>query len=258
MSTAVAVPTSAGSQIPLSRLVTVELRKMVDTRAGRWLLLVISGLTVLVMVGGLVWAEAQELTFREAVQSLSTPQGFLLPVLGVLSVTSEWSQRTGLVTFTLEPRRGRIILAKIAAAVVMAIVATLLVLTVAAIGNAIAGATGGDGSWSYGLGDLGEFTLLQIVGVLAGTGFGMLFLNSAAAITLYYIMPLIWSVLTGIIGALDGVGRWLDLNRTSEPLWDNTVAGVEWARFGTSVALWLGVPLAIGAWRIIHAEIKSS
>ena len=32
--------------------------------------------------------------------------GFLLPVLGIMLVTSEWSQRTAMVTFTLEPHRG--------------------------------------------------------------------------------------------------------------------------------------------------------
>ncbi|MFD0473812.1 hypothetical protein ACFQ0B_40345 [Nonomuraea thailandensis] len=32
--------------------------------------------------------------------------GVLLPVLGILTVTGEWSHRTALTTFTLEPRRG--------------------------------------------------------------------------------------------------------------------------------------------------------
>ena len=36
----------------------------------------------------------------------------LLPVVAILSVTSEWSQRTGLITFTLVPHRGQIILAQ--------------------------------------------------------------------------------------------------------------------------------------------------
>jgi len=37
------------------------------------------------------------------------PQSWLLPVLGIMAVTSEWTQRTGLVTHTLEPRRSRIL-----------------------------------------------------------------------------------------------------------------------------------------------------
>ena len=30
----------------------------------------------------------------------------------------------------------------------------------------------------------------------------------------------------------------------------------EWARFGTSVALWLGVPLAIGWWRVVRGDVQ--
>ena len=36
----------------------------------------------------------------------------ILPMIAILSVTSEWSQRSGLTTFTLVPHRGRVILAK--------------------------------------------------------------------------------------------------------------------------------------------------
>ena len=52
MSTATDTMTLDVSQtpaIPFSRLVKVELRKMVDTRAGRWLLISIAGLTALVL-----------------------------------------------------------------------------------------------------------------------------------------------------------------------------------------------------------------
>ena len=37
------------------------------------------------------------------------PMNILLPVLGIMLVTSEWSQRTAMVTFTLEPSRDRLI-----------------------------------------------------------------------------------------------------------------------------------------------------
>jgi len=37
----------------------------------------------------------------------------LLPVVSILTLTSEWSQRTALTTFTQEPRRTRVINAKV-------------------------------------------------------------------------------------------------------------------------------------------------
>ena len=37
-------------------------------------------------------------------------------MLGILLVTSEWTQRTALVSFTLTPVRGRVLVAKVLAA----------------------------------------------------------------------------------------------------------------------------------------------
>jgi ABC-2 type transport system permease protein len=93
--------------VPFGRLVRTELRKLTDTRAGRWLLIAIAALTPLVMVIMLFAAAPKNLTYDKLVDYTQTPQKMLLPVLGILAVTSEWSQRTGLVTFTLAPNRGR-------------------------------------------------------------------------------------------------------------------------------------------------------
>ena len=41
----------------------------------------------------------------------------ILPIIAILSVTGEWSQRSGLTTFTLVPHRGRVIPAKVVVAV---------------------------------------------------------------------------------------------------------------------------------------------
>ena len=104
--------------VPLSRLVRVELRKMADTRAGLWLLSTIGVVTVLVIVAFFVVGESSDRTFLALLGFASIPQGVLLPVLGILLVTQEWGQRTAMVTFTLVPNRGQVLLAKCLAAVV--------------------------------------------------------------------------------------------------------------------------------------------
>ena len=48
--------------MPFTRLVQVELRKMFDTRAGRWLLISIAAFTALVLVIQLWVVLAQDLT----------------------------------------------------------------------------------------------------------------------------------------------------------------------------------------------------
>ena len=65
------------------------------------------------------------------------PTAVLLPVLGILLVTSEWSQRTALTTFTLVPQRERIAVAKLAAGVAFSVLSLLVSLAASAIGNLV-------------------------------------------------------------------------------------------------------------------------
>ena len=110
-------------------------------------------------------------------------------MLGILLVTSEWSQRPRLTTFALVPERGRVIAAKILAAIVLALAATVACLITAAAGNLVAG-----GSWDLSLGAIGRGALFETLGLLGGVAFGLVFMNSALAIVLYYILPTVWSI----------------------------------------------------------------
>ena len=126
-------PAGPPTGIPLSRLITVELRKLVDTRAGRWLLLGIALVTVGAVAVYILAADASELTFDHFVNVSVLPQSWLLPVLGIMAVTSEWTQRTGLVTHTLESRRSRVLAANFAATGVLGVVAIALALALSAL-----------------------------------------------------------------------------------------------------------------------------
>ena len=135
MTTTTVCPDPDVRSIPFSRLLRVELRKLVDTRAGFWLLTAIILITVVVVGVFLFVADPDQLTFINFVGATATPQSILLPVLGILAVTAEWSQRTGLVTFTLEPSRIRIAVAKLVAVTLVGLVAVGVALGVAALGN---------------------------------------------------------------------------------------------------------------------------
>ena len=58
-------------------------------------------------------------SFRELLSAAVQPAAILLPVAGILLVTQEWSQRTGLITFALVPDRRRVVAAKLGAGVVL-------------------------------------------------------------------------------------------------------------------------------------------
>ncbi|MDO3682763.1 ABC transporter permease [Micromonospora sp. C28ISP2-4] len=246
---AVAGPTPA-------RLTAVELRKLADTRAGRWLLITIGLIAAVIVVVQLFVLDAPEQTFTAFFLPSLLPVGLLLPVLGILSITSEWSQRSALTTFALVPRRERIIVAKLAAVVLAALASVLVSLAVAAAGTLAAGATGGAGAWTFDWQLLPHAAVFQVVNVLMGAGFGLLLLNTPLAIVTYLLLPTVWSLLSAMISALREPARWLDTSLTMEPLLGPEMTAGQWGRLGVSLAVWVLLPLAAGLARTMRREVS--
>lgn len=242
---------------PMARLVAVELRKSVDTRAGRWLLAIIALGSIAMATVHLFVSEPAGLTFAGFFSAANLPIGLLLPVLGILAFTSEWSQRTALNTFTLVPLRGRVVTAKIAAVSLLAVLSVLVARVVAAAGMLAADVLGeGHPVWAVEARETGEAMVFQLGGVLMGAAFGMLLLSSAAALVLYYLIPTLWTVLSQTIEALRDPARWLDTSQTLNALLNPTaLTGQGWAQLGTSMALWFLLPFILGLARVLRREV---
>jgi hypothetical protein len=162
-------------------------------------------------------------------------------VLGILAVTSEWSQRTGLVTFTLEPRRGRVLSAKVAAVIVLGLVFVVLLLVCAVIGNFLGEVLrGGEGEWTFGADETGRVLILQLMGLLGGLAFGTILLNSAAAIVLSFVLPLATGILFEIVPGIRDAGP------------------EEWTQLLVTSMWWIWIPLAAGVTRVLRSELKSA
>ncbi len=253
--TGTAASASRSRRTPFARLVNVELRKLYDTRAGLWLLVAIVAVTGGAMAIGAITMKAGDKTLDNLLALAGVPQSVLLPVLGILTVTSEWSQRTGLVTFTLEPRRGRVIAAKIVAAMLVAVAALVIVVGLAAALFAAAG----HGEWTLTMGGFGELLVAQVIGVGQGLAFGMVFLNTPLAIVAYFILPVVWSIALAIAGdSLKTVQTWFDLGTASQPLIDHSMNAERWMHLASASAVWVLLPLAIGLWRVLRTEVKSA
>ncbi len=244
-------------KVPLTRLVKVELRKITDTRAGRWLLITIGLLTAAIVVIFFFAGTKSDLTFVNFVAVAVTPQGFLLPVLGILAITSEWSQRTGLVTFTLEPSRIRVVAAKFIAMVLLGLAAVALAFALGAGANVLGMLLrDGSGSWTYQLDWVVEMALAQVIAIVQGLAFGMLLMSSAAAITIYFVLPIVWTILFNAISALNSAAPWVDLSTASQPLFDHDMSLTAWEHLGVTTLLWVGLPLLLGAVRLLRSEVK--
>jgi hypothetical protein len=238
--------------VPFGRTLHAELRKMVDTRAGRWMVIVMAAVAAIILAAFLIWGPAEDASFRGLLELSTLPLAMLLPVLGIMAATAEWSQRTGLVTFTLEPRRGRVVLAKVLAALLLA----LVVLAVAVVASALANVVGGTGEWDLSGAAGSGLVLALMIYVLQGVAFGLLFLNTPVAIVSVLVLPTVWSIATMAISALEDAGRWLNLDAVTQPLFAGEMAGRDWAQLGTATAVWVLLPLAVGTYRVLHREVK--
>ncbi len=247
--------------IPLSRLVKVELRKMFDTRSGFWLMasILIAGLLATIAV--IIFAPDRNLTYGSFGTAIGVPFAILLPIVAILSVTGEWSQRTGLITFTLLPHRGQLILAKAIAAILVAVVSMIFSFVIGAVGNVIGAAINGvDTVWDVSFAQILTIVLANIFGLLVGFMLGVLIRNSAGAIVGYFVYSFVIPGIFGFLAAtqdwFDRIQPWIDFNNAQTPLFDKGVTGEQWAQIGTSGIIWLILPLAFGIWSVLRAEVK--
>ena len=117
------------------------------------------------------------------------------------------------------------------------------------------GATDG---WAHsGLDDVGKLVLVQLLGVLQGLAFGLLLLNSAAAIVLYFVLPIAFTIVASLWKWLAHAQPWIDLNVSQAPLLAaEHMNGTAWAHLASGIVIWLLLPFVLGLVRVLRAEVK--
>ena len=249
--------------VPMSRLATVELRKALDTRAGRWFTASILALVLVVQVIYAFAAPENAQGYGDYLGIAGAVLGYFLPILIIMLVTSEVSQRTGLVTFTLEPRRPRVVVAKFLAGFILAAVVIVLAALIAVAGTLLGLALGASSDWSVD-GNLlfNGFVLANVFGVLIGFAIATLLMNTPGAIVGYFAYSLILPIAVGILSSLStgfaDVAPWIEFNTAQTPLFtgDFTPSGEEWAQIAVSGTIWLVLPLVLGILRLLRIEFK--
>jgi ABC-2 type transport system permease protein len=247
--------------IPRPSVLPVELRKMFDTRSGFWLLASILIASVLTTASVIAFAPDEAITFGNFGAAVGIPMSVLLPIIAILSVTSEWSQRSGLTTFTLVPHRGRVVAAKLVCAVAVGVVAILVAFGAGAIGNIVGAAIAGiDPVWDIAWDQLPLLVLANVVGLLVGFMLGVLIRNSAGAIVAYFVYAFVLPTLSMTLAALQDWYRdlqpWVDFNYNSTALYEGGLTGEQWAQLGVTSIFWLVIPLAVGVSLVLRSEVK--
>ena len=239
----------------LGRLVAVELRKMVNTRAGFWMQVATVAITVLVVIVRSIVGDAADHTFASVLDVGVKPAAVLLPIAGILLVTSEWSQRTGMITFALVPVRSRVLRAKLIASLVLAVGMLLMAVGVVAVGVLVA-SPGVDATWSDVAPLIGQSAVYLTAGMVTGVAFGMVLLASAPAIVALFALPIAWTAVASLSFFADSA-QWLDTRLALGPMPQEVLSTTQWAHAGTALALWMLLPLLIGIWRITRQEVAS-
>ncbi|MXG88134.1 ABC transporter permease subunit [Nocardioides flavescens] len=254
-------PRPAPEPIPFTRLLGVELTKMFDTRSGRWLTTSVAVTALIATAAVIAFAPDTALTFDTFGTAVGVPMAVLLPVLALLSVTSEYTQRSGLTTFTLVPHRHRVVRAKLVASVLVGIVGIAVALGTGAVGNLVGSSVAGvDTVWDVSAAQLGGLVLAYVLLMLVGFMLGVLIRNSPGAIVAYFVYNFVLSTLTMALAAYQpwfaDLQPWVDFNAAQAPFFDGTFDATAWAHLAVTGSLWLVLPLAVGLWLVGRSEVK--
>jgi ABC-2 type transport system permease protein len=254
-------PRTAPEPIPFTRLLQVETIKMFDTRAGFWLMVSIAATALIATVSVVAFAPDSALTYDSFGAAIGVPMTLLLPVMAILSVTSEWSQRSGLTTFTLVPHRGRVIWAKMVVSMVLGAVSIGVALAIGALGNIVGSTIAGVPTvWDISGDQMANLFLANVLNLLIGFMLGVLIRNSPAAIVGFVVYSFVLPTLSMLLASFqewwEKAQPWLDFNWAQGQLYDGGLDSSDWAHLGVSGLIWLVVPLAIGLVTVMRSEVK--
>lgn len=259
--TTLTAPPRVIAPIPTTRLVAVEARKSFDTRSGFWLLASIGILATVATGAVILFAPDSELTYETFATAIGFPMAVVLPMVAILSVTSEWSQRTGLTSYTLVPHRGRVLGAKALVAALVGITSMVVALGVGALGNVLGTAiTGTDLVWNVSAQEFSLIVLGNLIGMAVGFMLGVLIRNSPGAIVAYFVYSLLLPTITAVLAETQewfaDKQAWIDFNYAQGALFDGSVTGEQWAQLAFTASFWLVLPLAVGVWSVMRSEVK--
>ena len=247
--------------IPLSRVVRVELRKMFDTRSGFWLIASIAITGLIATIATIAFAPDDQLTYYNFAKAVRYPVTIILPMVALLSITSEWSQRSGLTTFTYVSSRRRVVGAKTLSAVIVAIASMLFAFVAGALGNVVGSAIAGvPAVWDLSLGHALTIVLGNLVSLSIGTMLGMVLRSSAGGLVMYFVLVLLVPNLSALLATSQDwyhdLQPWVDLPYAQAYLFEGMETGAQWAHVATAFTLWVVLPGIYGLRRVMRSEVK--
>ncbi|MFC0314821.1 ABC transporter permease [Gordonia phosphorivorans] len=247
--------------IPFWRTVLVELRKAVGTR-GPWIVLGVMAL-VWCGVGVVGLSVGVPASFGGLLSSFGLMTRIFVGVLAILLVTTEWGQRSVVTTFALEPRRERVILAKLSAALLLAVAFFAVMSVLATVITALRGGAFDDAARAL-RGD-GVRTLFD---VLMAFAIALAVLNTAGAMVTYLVLPEVIVPTLLFLGSLGSaadrpggglygtLAPWVYPREALAGISEAAPGAQDWAQVLVCAVIWIGLPGVLGVYRVMTAEVK--
>lgn len=233
-------------------LAKVELRKMTDTRSGRWVLASILAVSATVLGFRLTQSNVDP-SFRTYGGAVATIIAFFAPIVGLLAMTSEWTQRSALTTFTLAPRRLPVLAAKYLSALIVSLGLFVAGVVMSLGATALGGLIHGGADYGSIATDVRGFAIIVVLQVTMAAAFGALAAQSAVALVAYFVAPTAFAALSSNL--LHGASPWFDVfsaydQLASEQPFHHLPQSL------TAICLWVVLPSAIGIVRSLRREVK--
>jgi ABC-2 type transport system permease protein len=92
--------------------------------------------------------------------------------------------------------------------------------------------------------------------MVVGIALGAILLAPTPAIVLLFALPTSWMAVLSL-PVFSGVAPWVDYARALGQMTVEVMSPTRWAQTGTSLVIWMVLPLLIGAWRFTRREIDS-
>jgi hypothetical protein len=150
--------------------------------------------------------------------------------------------------------RSRVLGAKLIASLLLAVAMVAMSVGVVATGVLVS-SPGIEGTWSDAAPLIGQSALYLTAGMVAGVAWGAILLAPVPAIVLRFALPTLCMAVVSL-PVFSGVGPWVDIAGALGQMTAGVMSATQWAHVGTSLAIWMVVPLLIGAWRFNRSELS--
>ena len=103
---------------------------------------------------------------------------------------------------------------------------------------------------------IGQSAVYLTAGMITGVALGAILLAPAPAIVLFLALPTSFLAVLSL-PVFSGVAPWVDYASALGQMTVEVMSPAQWAHAGTSLVIWMVLPLLIGARRITRREVTA-